>query len=234
MILAAGLGTRLRPLTDKIPKPMLPIGNKPLLEYQLRLLKKFGVKDCAMNLYCLPEMIMEYFGDGKKFGMTIKYSKEAELMGTAGALKKISEFFDQPFFVFYGDNLTNINLDNLAKFHRKKGGLVTIALYYEEHPESKGIVEMDSDARIVSFKEKPKSEEITTNWANAGIYLCESEVIKYIPEGKFFDFGHDLFPKLLEDNQSLYGYKMTEFLLDIGTLETYRLAQGKVDELGFS
>ena len=231
LILAAGLGTRLKPLTDKIPKPMLKVGAKPLLQHQLNLLRRYGVKECAINLYHHPKQISDYFGDGRNVDIKIRYLKERKLSGTAGPLQKTNDFFDKPFFVIYGDNLTDINLDRFTSFHQNKGGIATIALYYEKHPESKGIVITDKNERVLSFKEKPKIEEVTTHWANAGIYLCQPEILKYIPKNKFYDFGYDLFPLLLKKDRPMYGYKMTETLLDIGTPETYRLAQKKIKEM---
>jgi len=224
-LLAAGLGTRLKPLTDKIPKPMLPIGGIPLLEHQINLLKKYNVSKIAINLYHLPDQIQNYFGNGNNFGVSITYIKERRLSGTAGAIKKLSTFFQEPFFVIYGDNLTNIDLSHLYSFHKSKGGLITVSLYYEPHPESKGIVTMDKKNRIMCFKEKPKTEEINSHWANAGIYICEPEIVKLIPRNRYYDFGHDLFPKLLLKGLRIYGYKMNEYLLDIGTTETYAKAQ---------
>lgn len=230
-ILAAGLGTRLKSLTDKTPKPMLPVGGMPLLEHQLRLLKKYGVKECIINLYYFPEQIKNYFGSGEKIGLKITYITEKTLSGTAGPIQKKSSFFNEPFIVMYGDNLTDINLEKLKIYHYKKGGLVTIALYHEKHPETKGVVITDKNDKVLSFKEKPKKEEITTHWANAGIYICEPEILKYIPKKKFFDFGYDLFPLLLQKNKPMFGYKMKETLLDIGTPETYALAQEKIEKM---
>jgi NDP-sugar pyrophosphorylase family protein len=231
-VLAAGLGTRLRPLTDKTPKPMLKVGDKPLLEHQLLWLKKNGVAEILMNLFYFPEQIKGYFGNGEKLGLNIRYIEEKELSGTAGPIAQAKDFFDEPFFVIYGDNLTNRNLDEMKKFHQQKNGKVTISLYYEEHPESKGIVETDKNDLILNFKEKPKTEEITTHWANAGIYVCEPEIVDYIPNG-FYDFGKDLFPKLIEEKVPMYGYKSEEYLLDIGTPETYAKAQKDILTMEF-
>ena len=225
MILAGGIGTRLRPLTNKLPKPMVPIGGKPLLEYHIELFRKHGITEIAMNLHHLPHKITEYFGTGEKFGVNIRYLYEEELSGTAGAVKKLQDFFEDTFVVFYSDNLTNINLAQLVEHHKVFGGKVTIALYEEPNPSSKGIVELDENNRIIKFVEKPKPVEITTNTANAGIYVLEPEVLQYIPENCFYDFGKDLFPKLLSESVPMYGYKMQEYLLDIGTLETYQGAQ---------
>lgn len=224
-LLAAGLGTRLKPLTDVTPKPMLPIAGKPLLLYQILLLKKYGVKEIAMNLYHLPDQITDFFGDGSKFGVKIHYIPEKELSGTAGPIKKLATFFDHPFFVIYGDDLTNIDLEKFKNFHQEKKGMVSVALYQEEHPESKGIVHLDSQKRIVNFKEKPKPEEIDTNLANAGIYICNPAILEHIPDNTFYDFAKDVFPDLLAKNIRMYGYEMNDYLLDIGNPEAYKKAQ---------
>jgi len=231
-ILAAGLGTRLQPLTDKTPKPMLKIGGKPLLEHQINLLKKYGVTEIAMNLFHLREAISGYFSDGSKLGVKINYINEAELSGTAGPLKKLASFFDESFIVIYGDNLTDINIELMAKYHSNKGGLATVALYWEKHPESKGIVVMDRENKILKFKEKPKTEEIDSHYANAGIYICEPEILNSIPDNQFYDFGQDLFPKLIKDGGEIYGYIMEEYLLDIGTIPAFHKAQKDIQSLG--
>ena len=225
MILAGGIGTRLRPLTNKIPKPMVIIGGKPLLEYHVELFRRYGITDIAINIHHLPHKIKEHFGTGENFGVKIKYLYEDELSGTAGAVKKLQDFFEDTFVVFYGDNLTNINLAQLVEYHEVCRGKVTVALYEEPNPSSKGIVELDENNRIIKFVEKPKPSEITTNTANAGIYVLEPEVLQYIHENCLYDFGKDLFPKLLGKKVPMYGYKMQEYLLDIGTLETYQKAQ---------
>lgn len=133
MILAAGLGTRLRPLTNTVPKVMLPVGSKPLLEYHLDLLKKYGIREIAINLHYLPDAIKNHLGDGSKFGVNITYLFEPELLGTASAVKELGWFFDETFLVIYGDNLVEVDFSKLIKFHELRGGLATIAVYH--HPE---------------------------------------------------------------------------------------------------
>lgn len=230
-ILAAGLGSRLRPLTDLTPKPMLPIGDKPLLERQLALLKKFGITDCAINTYHLPNQIEDYFGDGSRLGMKLQYIHETELSGTAGPIQKLPEFFTSPFIVIYGDDLTNIDIDYFYRFHSTNKALVTIALYNEEYIESKGMVVINRQNRITSFKEKPMPNEVISHLANAGIYICEPGILEWIEKNAFSDFGKDIFPKLLQNNIPIYGYVMDEYLLDIGTPENYRQAQIDISRL---
>lgn len=225
IILAGGLGTRLRPLTNNLPKLMLPIGDKPILQYNIELLKKHGLTEIAINLFHLPGKIVDCFGDGKKFGVKIKYLREKELSGTAGPIKKLASFWGKQFLVFYGDNLSNMDLTALIDYHQKKKGIATVALSPTNQPWMKGIVELDANKRIIKFIEKPKRGEIKSNLANCGVYVLETEVLKYIPEGKFSDFGFDIFPKLLTAGKKMYGWKFKGYILDMGTLKAYAQAQ---------
>jgi len=217
MILAAGQGTRLRPLTDHIPKCMVSIGGKPVLEHTIEWLRRYGVTEIIINLHHLPEAIRGYFGDGQKWGVRITYSLEDRLLGTAGGVKNVAWFFDGPFFVWYGDNLSTCRLDRLWEFHRVKGGIATIALYYRDDPTPSGIVGLDEDDRIVRFQEKPQPDQVFSHWVSAGLFVLEPQVLDFIPfaslrtgaaEG-FPDFGRDIFPSMLAANQPLYGYRLS-------------------------
>ena len=210
MILAAGQGTRLRPHTNKRPKPMIPIGGKPILEHTVERLSQFGIQEIAINLHYHPEVIQNHFGDGAKWNVSIRYSYEESLLGTAGALKTISDFFDDTFILWYGDNLCYLNLPQLINFHKTKGGIGAIVLHWREDVSQSGIVDLDNDCRILRFLEKPSPEQIFSHWVNAGVFVLEPEVLNYIPENQSYDFGHDLFPKLLESDRALYGYCMHE------------------------
>lgn len=225
LILAAGEGTRLRPLTRKCVKAMLPVGGRPLLEHLVHLLRAHGITEIAINLHHHPSDIMDYFGDGRDFGVQITYSLEKELLGTAGAVNKLQDFFIDTFLVVYGDLLTNLDPMELADYHRRKNGLVTVALYQVDNPEACGIVKLDGQGRIRRFVEKPAPQGVFSNLANAGIYVLEPEVIDFIPPGVYYDFGHDLFPGLLEREVPLYGYPIKDYLIDIGTPEKYQRAQ---------
>lgn len=229
MILAAGEGTRLRPLTADRPKAMLPIAGKPLLEHIIDLLKRHGVTQIALNLHHNPGVITDYFGDGDEFEVEITYSPEDPILGTAGAVKMLEGYFDDTFLVVYGDVLTDLNLAAMMDFHRAKRGLATIALYEVDNPSACGLVEMDSHWRITRFVEKPPPEEVFTDLANSGIFVLEPEVISHIPSGTFYDFGHDLFPRLLEQGVPVYGYPISDgdYLLDIGTMGHYERAQSE-------
>ncbi len=197
MILAAGEGTRLRPLTLNTPKVMLPIAGKPLLEYILVWLRFHGITEVAINLHHLPKAITDWLGNGDKFGIHVTYSVEDTILGTAGALTRLRDFFDDTFVVIYGDILTNLNISSLTKFHQTKGALATVTLFEVENPSGCGIVELDNENRICGFIEKPAPGVTFSNLASAGIYVLQPEVIDYIPSDTFYDFGYDLFPALL-------------------------------------
>jgi len=225
MILAAGEGTRLRPLTLNTPKVMLPMADKPLLEYILDLLRFHGITEVAINLHHLPKVVMDWLGDGRKFGIRITYSVEDPILGTAGALTKLRDFFDDTFVVIYGDMLTNMDISSLVEFHQAKEALATVTLFEVEDPSSYGIVEIDKEHRIHRFIEKPAPGTTSSNLANSGIYALQPEVIDYIPPDTFYDFGYDLFPALLSQGARLFGYVTTDSILDTGTLENYRRAE---------
>ncbi len=226
MILAAGEGTRLRPLTLGTPKPLLPIGGAPLIEHTLNWLKGHGITEVAINLYHLGEQIKAYLGDGARLGIKIIYSEEETLLGTSGGVKKVEEFFDGPFVVFYGDNLTTFDLSEMIELHREKKANISIALFEPSDPSQYGIVKMDEAGRINGFVEKPQSPIHGLKpplLANAGVYVMEKEVLNYVPETGFSDFGYDIFPKLIDTGVPLYGYplKPNDYFIDTGTIEKY-------------
>ena len=210
MILAAGRGTRLHPLTESIPKCMVPIGGKPVLEHTILWLRQYGVTGLMINLHHLPHVVRDYFGDGQKWGVNITYSVEEQALGTAGGVKNVDWFFDGPFFVWYGDNLSTCRLDHLCEFHQDKGGVATIVLHYREDPTASGIVGLDENDRITRFLEKPKPDQVFSHWVSAGIFVLEPQVLQAIPAEGASDFGRDVFPSLLAHGQPLYGYRMSE------------------------
>jgi NDP-sugar pyrophosphorylase family protein len=210
MVLAAGQGTRLRPLTDRMPKCMVRLGGKPLLEYGICWLRKHGITHLAINLHHLPEIVTGYFGDGGPWGVHITYSIEAEPLGTAGGVKRMESFFHGPFFVWYGDNLSTCRLDRLWAQHRSRGGAATIALHHREDPSHGGIVGLDGRDRISRFVEKPAGPEVFSHWVNAGIYVLEPTVLPEIPADKGVDFGRDVFPGMLAAGHAVFGYRMFE------------------------
>jgi NDP-sugar pyrophosphorylase family protein len=227
-ILAAGLGTRLRALGLDVPKVMVPIGGKPLLQHHFELLGRQGIREFIVNLHYLPEKITEFFGDGSRYGVRITYSHEPELLGTAGAVKKMAaQLGAEAFVVFYGDNLVRMDLPALVRFHRDRQALATLALWESPEPWTGGVVETDPTGRVTRFVEKPDRKTISTNLINAGIYLLEPAVLDAIPVGVACDFGRDVFPKLLAQRQPLYAMKPDAYVQDIGTPE--RLAKAQED-----
>jgi NDP-sugar pyrophosphorylase family protein len=221
MILAAGQGTRLRPLTDHIPKCMMPVGGKPVLEHTIQWLRQYEITDLIINLCHLPDVVMSHFGDGSRWGVKITYSVEEELLGTAGGVKNVAWFFDGPFFLWYGDNLSTCRLDRLWEFHKVKGGIATIALHHRDDPTQSGIVGLDADDRITCFLEKPRPDQVFSRWVSAGIFILEPIVLEAIPANGAPDFGRDVFPALLARGAALYGYRMSpsEGLWWIDTLQ---------------
>jgi NDP-sugar pyrophosphorylase family protein len=225
LILAAGEGTRLRPLTADRPKPMLPVGDKPLLEHIVLLLKQHDITDIAINLHYKPEAITDYFADGARWGVNIQYSFEEELLGSAGAAKRLEWFFDDSFVVYYGDVFTDIDLSDLLRMHKRGGALATLALYTVDNPTECGIVELDAKSQIRRFVEKPAPDQVFSRLANAGIFVIEPAVLAELPKDRYSDFGHDVFPQMLAEGRVLTGYPTTSTLIDIGTPENYRRAQ---------
>jgi len=227
-ILAAGLGTRLRSLGLDVPKVMVPIGGKPLLEHHLELFKRQGIRDFIVNVHYLPEQITRYFGDGSRFGVKITYSQEPELLGTAGAVKKMEqELRDGAFIVFYGDNLVRVNFASLVAFHQGRQAMATVALFASPEPWTGGVVETELNGRVVRFVEKPDPKQVSTNLISAGIFVVEPQVLDVIPAGRFYDFGKDVFPKLLAEGQPVYAMKPEAYIQDVGTPE--RLAKAQHD-----
>ncbi|RNC63036.1 MAG: UTP--glucose-1-phosphate uridylyltransferase [Candidatus Dichloromethanomonas elyunquensis] len=223
MILAAGIGTRLRPLTDPVPKPMVPILNTPVMEYSVKLLRQHGITDIAANTHYNAHFIEDYFGQGESLGVHLHYTFEKELLGTAGGVRNNRHFLDETFFVLSGDALTDINLTDMYKFHQKNRSLATIALKSVKNVSSYGVVVTDRSGSIKAFQEKPKKQEALSNVVNTGIYLFEPEIFDLIPEG-FYDFGRELFPKLLEIGARFFGYVTRDYWCDIGAIDIYQKA----------
>ncbi|WP_297089926.1 NDP-sugar synthase [Thermococcus sp.] len=222
VILAGGKGTRLLPLTVYRPKPMIPFFNRPLMEYAVQSLVKAGVDEIYVLVGYLKERIMDYFGDGSRWGVRIHYSnKDNVKLGTAGATKKVVKELDETFFVVSSDVLTNLDLRALYEYHRKKKALATIALSRVDDPSQYGIAVINEDGRILRFKEKPKPEEAFSNLVNAGIYVFEPEAFDLVPKGKNFDFSKDLFPRMLENDLALYGFPFSEYWNDVGRPSSY-------------
>lgn len=226
MILAAGKGTRLRYLTVDIPKSLLSVGNTPVIVHQLCWLKRYGVNKVVINLHHKGDRIKDKLGDGVEFGLDIYYSPEEVLLGTAGGVKRMQAFFNETFYVVYGDTISDVNLSSMAEFHRQKQAIVTIVLFKTANTWETGIVEKNEDGRLISFTEKPPNGKERSNLTNGGIYILEPEVFNYITDDGFCDFGFDVLPRLIEENVPVYGYLLRpeDYLIDIGTIENYRQA----------
>jgi mannose-1-phosphate guanylyltransferase/phosphomannomutase len=225
LILAAGLGTRLGALTLDRPKPMLPVGGRPLLEHTVGLLRAHGVRDIAMNVHYFPEAITSHFGDGAADDARIVYSREPELLGTAGAARHLIDFLDEPFFVIYGDVLTDEDLSSLAAWHRSTGAALTMTLYRVEDPTRVGIVGVDESGRVVRFVEKPPREEVFSDLANTGILIVEPSVLRDLPADTYLDFGQHILPQLLSAGAPVYARPTDAYVVDIGGPERYAQAQ---------
>lgn len=219
--MAGGFGTRLRPLTNNIPKPMVPIINKPILEHIINLLKIHNIKDYVVLLYYMPDIIKKYLGDGRKFGVKIKYVIPEEDFGTAGAVKLSEKYIKDKFIVISGDVLTDFNLTGISDFHNKKNTIATLSLYSSKNPLQYGIVLTNKTDRIVRFLEKPSSSEVFSDTINTGIYIFNKEIFDYIPPVENYDFSKDLFPLLLKNNIPIFGFKTKGYWRDVGNLEEY-------------
>jgi mannose-1-phosphate guanylyltransferase len=235
MILAAGKGTRVRPITYTTPKPMIPILQKPVMEFLVELLRSHGFNQIMVNVSHLAEEIENYFRDGQHFGVEIAYSFEGriengqlvgEAIGSAGGMRRIqdfSPFFDDTFVVLCGDALIDLDLTAALKWHREKGAIATVVMKTVDPSEvsSYGVVVTDDEGRIQAFQEKPSVEEALSNNINTGIYIFEPEVLDYIPSGCTYDIGSDLFPKLVEIGAPFYAIPMDFQWVDIGRVPDY-------------
>jgi len=224
MVLAAGLGTRLRPLTYEITKPMVPVLDRPVMEHILDLLARHGFGEVIANLHYFPDTIRAYFGD------RVAYHHEPELLGTAGGVRACADFFgEQPFVVISGDALTDIDLSALAARHRSAGGIATLAVKKVADTREYGVVLRDRDGRITGFQEKPAPEEALSDLGNCGIYVFEPAIFDYFPKRDFVDWAKDVFPVLLAQDIPFYVHEIDEYWNDIGSLE--ELMQGTFDAL---
>jgi NDP-sugar pyrophosphorylase family protein len=224
MILAAGMGTRLRPMTDERPKCLMPLAGRPLLEWTLRWLKEHGVTECIINLHHLPERVREFVGDGSQFGIEVHYSFEPVLLGTAGALKKVQRFFNEPFYMIYGDNFSQWNLGELRNVFHDRHPLAVMAVHWRDDVTQSGMIEMEADGLIRKMIEKPGKDDITSHFVNAGFFFLDPEIFQFIPPDQYCDFSFDVFPRALRAGQILYAVKMDETIIGIDTLEAYERA----------
>jgi mannose-1-phosphate guanylyltransferase / phosphomannomutase len=224
-LMAAGLGTRLYPLTGLTSKPMVPILNRPVMEHLLRLLRRHGVAEVAANLHYHPEKIRSYFGDGAEFGIDLRYNLEERLLGTAGGANAFREFLSSStFLVMSGDGLTDIDLTAFLAAHKASGGLATMAVKEVDDPSLYGVVVHDDDMRVIGFQEKPPRGEALSTLCNCGIYAFEPGIFDYIRPGAFVDWAQDVFPALLEDGLPFHCWELEGYWNDVGNIEQYRLS----------
>ncbi|MBE6969829.1 MAG: nucleotidyltransferase family protein [Ruminococcaceae bacterium] len=223
VILAGGKGSRLYAVTrGEVPKPMVPLGGRPVLEWLILRLRQSGIRHICCTLQCLPDQIRDYFGDGSAFGVHMEYRQETEPLGTAGAVKNCRDFVgNEPFFVLSGDGVFDFDLRALMEAHRRHESDVTMALSPLSAPLSYGLALTDSEGHIRGFIEKPIWEKVVTDLVNTGIYVLSPAVLDEIPANTAYDFARDLFPKLLEAGRPLFGLPMEGYWRDIGEPESY-------------
>ena len=244
IILAAGKSERLRGTVDNVPKPMVRIKGKPILEHNIEWLRSFGIKDIYINLHYLPDVVKNYFENGDKWAVRISYSYESQLLGTAGAVRKIAEDYwseelnntqiergierklknRSTFLVIYGDNLFEYDLKKIISFHQVKKGIATVAVYEKDDVTQSGVVLIDEDDKIVKFIEKPKSKpkKVVSHLVNTGIYVLELAVLSYIPQNKLSDFGRDIFPEMIKKDEKMFGIIVKGNLTAIDTPKLLR------------
>jgi mannose-1-phosphate guanylyltransferase len=241
MILAAGLGTRLRPITYAMPKPMVPVLNRPVMEHTARLLARHGFGEAIANLHWFPETIEGHFGDGSAFGLDLTYSQEEQLLGTAGGVRNVADYLGDSFLVVAGDALTDIDFRAMREFHNSHDGVATVATKRVPDTDQYGVVIADEDGRIQGFQEKPDPAEALSDLANTCIYMFRREVFDFFPEPGtskaagpddppgFTDWAMDVFPALLEGDVPFYSHEIDAYWNDIGNLDELR--QGNLDAL---
>jgi mannose-1-phosphate guanylyltransferase len=241
MVLAAGLGTRLRPITFAMPKPMVPVLNRPVMEHIVRLLSGHGFGEAIANLHWFPETIEGHFVDGSAFGIELTYSHEKALLGTSGGVRNAAEFLGDSFLVISGDALTDIDLGAMREFHESHDGIATLATKRVEDTTQFGVAITGADGRIQGFQEKPEPAEALSDLANCGIYMFRSQIFDFFPEPgaskaagegdppEFADWAMDVFPALLENDVPFYSHEIDAYWNDIGNLDELR--QGNLDAL---
>jgi NDP-sugar pyrophosphorylase family protein len=224
MILAAGFGTRLKPLTETVPKPMVPVLNRPLLERTIELLRLANIQDIAVNVHHLPEQVMAHFGDGSKFGVNLHFSREETILGTAGGIKAAQGFLDGgPFLVINSDIIVDIDLDRVLEFHQERGSCLTLVVREDDSPKKYAPIEIQPDGRIVRFigaSSKNVPDE-TRRVMFTGIQIMEPEIFSRIPAGKFCGTTEDVFPEMIEEGLPVFGFLHKDYWIDMGNREQY-------------
>lgn len=226
VILAGGKGTRLKPYTTVFPKPLMPIGDRPILEIVIQQLKSYGFDDIIMTVGHLAELIMAFFGDGSKYGVKIRYSKEERPLGTAGPLALMKEELSEPFLMMNGDVLTTLDYSELVNYHKRHKAAATIALKKRDIKIDFGVVELDSNNTIKNYIEKPT----ITHLVSMGVYVFEPTVLKYIKPNEYLDFP-DIIKKLISKGETVNGYVYDGHWLDIGRIDDYERANKEIDKI---
>lgn len=224
IILSAGFGTRLKPLTNSVPKVMVKLAGKPILEHQIEPLKQAGITEIGINTHYLPKIITGYFGSGAKYGVNITYSHEPKIMGTSGALNGFRDWIGtDSFLVIYGDVYHKANYQKMIRAFQKSNSDGLLGLIRLDNLAGKGLVKINSKNEIILFKEKPNNpEKYHTNLTNAGIFIFSPKILNSVPLNQSSDFGYDVIPNLINTKNKLYGYIIEELLIDIGTLKAYK------------
>jgi NDP-sugar pyrophosphorylase family protein len=220
MLLAAGVGSRLDPLTRRLPKPMVPVMNRPAMEHILELLVHHGFTEIMVNLHYMGDVIESHFGDGSRWGARITYSREDQLWGDAGSVGRVKDFWDDTFLVIGADDVTDMDLGALVAYHKDRRADATIALYPVEDPSEYGVAVVEK-GRIIGFQEKPSPSQAKSRMANTGVYVFEPRVLDMVPEGKVYGLGRDLLPGLLDEGRPFFGWQADGYWCDIGSLAYY-------------
>jgi D,D-heptose 1,7-bisphosphate phosphatase len=239
IIIAGGKGTRLKDIAKDIPKPMVPINGKPILEYQIELAKRYGLTDILILTGHLGEQIRDYFGTGARWGVMINYFQETTPLGTAGCFREIEQQLTEDFFVFYGDTVMDVALDKMITSHKKNKAQGTLFLHPNDHPYDSDLVEINEKKQVTRFFPKPHEPGYYRNLVNAALYILSPQILKYIPRGQKSDFGKNIFPAALSAGEKLFGYVSPEYVKDMGTPDRYDkvsndLISGKVTRLNLN
>ena len=240
VILAGGRGTRMGNLTKDIPKPMVKLAGKPIIEHQIELLKKYKFKDISILTGFKGEVITNYFEDGRKWDVDINYHLDPKPLGTSGSLKEIENTISDTFILLYGDTMIDIDFNDLLKFHYEKGGIATLVVHPNDHPFDSDLLDLDDNDRVTSFFSKPhKKNSNYRNLVNAALYILSPNIFQHIKKNTFSDFGKDIFPELISKGQSIFAYNTTQYIKDVGTIERLKEVEldylsGKVNKLNKS
>jgi NDP-sugar pyrophosphorylase family protein len=223
VVVAGGKGTRIRSVTEEIPKAMIPVNGKPVLEHQLEMAKRYGYNDFLFLTGHLGSKIEEYFGTGEKWDVFIEYYQEKSPLGTAGAFAEVADKLSSDFWVFYGDTIMNFDMERMLSFHKIHRSQATLFLHPNDHPEDSDLVEISEDCRVSGFFPKPHENKSYLNLTNAALYILSPEMLQYITKNQRSDFGKDVFPNAFAAGMNMYGFVSAEYIKDMGTPERYEL-----------